>query len=41
MGEFAGHKQLINLFLMIAGMSLILALVTGLVIGVVLSHASP
>jgi ABC-type antimicrobial peptide transport system permease subunit len=41
MGEFAGHRQLINLFLILAGMSSILALLTGLVIGVVLSHASP
>jgi F0F1-type ATP synthase membrane subunit c/vacuolar-type H+-ATPase subunit K len=37
----ADHKPLINLFLIIAGMSSALALLIGLVVGIVLSSALP
>jgi hypothetical protein len=41
MGEFAGHKQLINLFLIIAGASSASAVLIGVVIGFMLSGAFP
>ena len=41
MGEFAGQRQLINIVLIIAGASSILAVLIGLVIGFVMSGASP
>ncbi len=41
MGEYAGHKQLINLILIIAGTSSVVAVILGLVVGFALSGASP
>jgi hypothetical protein len=41
MGEYAGHKQLINLILIIAGASSMLAVLIGLAIGFVIGGASP
>ncbi len=41
MDGFAGHKQLISLILIIAGTSSVLAVLIGLVVGFVLTGASP
>jgi type III secretory pathway component EscS len=41
MDGLAGHKQLICLILIIAGTSSVLAVLIGLVVGFVLSSASP